>query len=189
MPAKMTQIEFEKRVKEYTNNAIDVIGIYINKRTPVAVKCKKCGYEWNISPASLCPSATREYHFKGCSECKYEYVNCAYCNKEIKRLKSHLNTISGYVYCSRECGNRHKAQLAKRNDSSSYRRNAFEYYDHKCAICDWNEEVSLLEVHHIDEDRTNNALNNLVILCPICHKKLTMHLYSLTENNKLIKID
>ena len=69
------------------------------------------------------------------------------------------------------------------NNSTAYRRNAFDYYPHKCAICGWNEDKRILEVHHIDENHDNNELNNLMILCPICHKKLTLHLYKLENNN------
>ena len=43
MPAKMTQEEFERRVKEYTNDTVEVISPYINRRSPVTIKCKKCG--------------------------------------------------------------------------------------------------------------------------------------------------
>ena len=39
----------------------------------------------------------------------------------------------------------------------------------------------VLEVHHIDENRNNNDISNLVILCPICHKYLTLHLYTLEQ--------
>lgn len=37
MPKKITQQEFEQRVKEYTNDTVDVIGLYKNKRTHVLV--------------------------------------------------------------------------------------------------------------------------------------------------------
>ena len=85
-------------------------------------------------------------------------------------------------FCSRECGNRWKSkQIANKQDGTSYRRNAFEYYPHKCSICGWNEDERVLEVHHIDEDRQNNQLSNLIILCPNCHKFLTLHLFSLEE--------
>ena len=58
MSARMTQEEFEKRVAEYTNDSVTVISQYINKRTKVTIKCKVCGYEWEISPCSLMPSTT-----------------------------------------------------------------------------------------------------------------------------------
>lgn len=66
-------------------------------------------------------------------------------------------------------------------DGSAYRRNAFIAYEHKCAACGYNEDERILEVHHIDENRTNNKIDNLVILCPNCHKKLTLHLLTYEE--------
>jgi hypothetical protein len=35
-------------------------------------------------------------------------------------------------------------------------------------VCGWSEEVC--DVHHIDGDRTHNALENLVTLCPNHHR-------------------
>ena len=43
MPKRLTQEEFEQRVKDYTNDTFEVIGSYVNKRTPVKIKCKTCG--------------------------------------------------------------------------------------------------------------------------------------------------
>lgn len=87
-----------------------------------------------------------------------------------------------FVYCSRECGNRHKnEQNTKWLNGSAYRRNAFNAYEHKCAICGYDEDERILEVHHLDENHGNNDISNLVILCPNCHKKLTLHLFSYQE--------
>jgi hypothetical protein len=52
----------------------------------------------------------------------------------------------------------------------------------KCAVCGYDEDVRILEVHHKDEDHSNNDLNNLCILCPNCHRKITLHYYYLTED-------
>ena len=41
MPKRMTQEDFENRVKEYTKDSVKVISPYINKRTKVQVQCKK----------------------------------------------------------------------------------------------------------------------------------------------------
>lgn len=38
---------------EQRNPNIKVIGQYINARTPIRVKCLKCGYEWNANPDVL----------------------------------------------------------------------------------------------------------------------------------------
>lgn len=181
MPRKLTQEEFNLRVKNYTQDTVEVISPYVNRRTHIKIKCKCCGYEWEVSPISFIESEHKNYSFQGCPQCKYTILKCAYCGKEFKRLKSAIK--SDIVYCSKECGNRHKNNLIKMNNSTAYRRNAFDYYPHKCAICGWNEDERILEVHHIDENHDNNELNNLMILCPICHKKLTLHLYKLENNN------
>lgn len=42
----------------------------------------------------------------------------------------------------------------------------------RCPFCN-NEEVAHFEFHHIDEDPANNDIKNLLMLCPICHSKIT----------------
>jgi len=37
----------------------------------------------------------------------------------------------------------------------------------ECSFCKSNEK---LQVHHIDGNRLNNQLNNLVVLCSYCHR-------------------
>lgn len=41
-----------------------------------------------------------------------------------------------------------------------------------CIFCD-NAEVGHFEIHHIDENPSNNQIGNLLLLCPICHSKIT----------------
>jgi hypothetical protein len=41
-----------------------------------------------------------------------------------------------------------------------------------CPFCD-NDDVGHFEIHHIDEDPSNNSQFNLLLLCPICHSKIT----------------
>ena len=41
-----------------------------------------------------------------------------------------------------------------------------------CPFCD-NEEVGHFEIHHIDENPSNNEVGNLLLLCPTCHSKIT----------------
>jgi adenylate kinase len=51
----------------------------------------------------------------------------------------------------------------------NYRKLAFERYAPVCAHCGFGIP-SVLEVAHIDGNRSNNDAGNLVILCPNCHK-------------------
>lgn len=41
-----------------------------------------------------------------------------------------------------------------------------------CPFCD-NDDVGHFEIHHIDEIPSNNEPYNLLLLCPICHSKIT----------------
>ena len=177
----LTQEEFKERLFKYTNDSVILKTPYQNRRTKVVIECKQCGYNWEITPTSV--MYDEGYSFKGCPNCKYEEVECSYCGKKFKRLKSKLDkSKTGFVYCSKECGNRHKnSLLINIKDSTDYRRNAFLTYPHKCYICGYEEDERILEVHHVDENRNNNDIDNLKILCPNCHKKLSLHLYTLEE--------
>lgn len=42
----------------------------------------------------------------------------------------------------------------------------------KCPNCE-NTDVGHFEIHHIDENPENNQNENLILLCPICHSKIT----------------
>jgi predicted restriction endonuclease len=59
----------------------------------------------------------------------------------------------------------------------NYRKLAFEAYDQLCAHCGFGIPA-VLEVAHIDGQRSNNEIGNLVILCPNCHKMLDLDLIS-----------
>ena len=51
--------------------------------------------------------------------------------------------------------------------------------ERECQCChntEWMGEKIMLEIHHIDGDKTNNDDSNIMILCPNCH--------SLTDNYK-----
>lgn len=170
-----------------------IIGTDGRKRVAVHNKCKYCGKDFLVRKGW----ANKQFYCsRECSSLAHQKritVNCTYCNKPFEKVQSKLNNSrSGLYFCCRE----HK-DLAQRLDFgckeimpdhygtitgiSSYRKLAFYAQDHKCAVCGWCEDERVLEVHHIDEDRSNNDINNLIILCPICHRYLTLHLYTLEE--------
>lgn len=41
-----------------------------------------------------------------------------------------------------------------------------------CPFCN-NDDVGHFEIHHIDENPSNNDIRNLILLCPLCHSKIT----------------
>ena len=157
------------------------------------VQCAVCEKEYEIelkrynqklkeNTAFYCSDECRKH--KGSTLCK-----CATCGKEIWKPNSIVaRSKTGNVYCSRSCSNTLNNKLFKSGENhyaykgGSYRENALEIYENKCAVCGYDEDVRILEVHHKDENHSNNDLNNLCILCPNCHRKITLHYYYLTED-------
>lgn len=124
---------------------------------------------------------------KTCKLCKREflpkkrgsYKSALYCSRQcasaghIKRLRRCLNCAGEFipnngrnVNCSRAC---RSAWALKQGLPGSYRVNAWKIFQKKCSDCGWDKIPQLLVVHHIDGDRGNGAISNLVPLCPTCH--------------------
>ena len=66
----------------------------------------------------------------------------------------------------------------------NYRKLAFANYQGICAHCGFGVQ-DVLEVAHIDGNRGNNAIENLIILCPNCHK---MHDIGLIPTSVVIEM-
>ena len=199
MGKRLTQEEAEQRVSKFFEQDVVLISKYISKREPVELLCKDCGHKWSTSAQTVMYAGSNAYTHH-CPNCgmharKRIKLTCACCGKEIERYPSDIEkNTSGYYYCSRECGNRHKNELRKQsgewdNGSTNYRSRALETYEHKCLCCGWDEDERILEAHHVDEDRSNNKLSNLCLLCPTCHRKITLGYYKLDlPNKKLVEV-
>ena len=55
------------------------------------------------------------------------------------------------------------------NSKYKYYNKARAYYGNTCMDCGWNKYSEVLQVHHLDENRKNNSIENLIVLCPTCH--------------------
>ena len=168
-----------------------------DRRYPaVKVKCCVCGKDILRRITEVKPNK-KIFCSKNCrdkyNENKSVYLTCATCGKIFKRLKSHLSNSRHKIYfCSRKCKDEGQRiggikEIKPRHYSdkitSKYRLTAFRNYEHKCAVCGYNKFTQILEVHHKDKNRDNNRdnneLDNLIILCPNCHRLV---------HHKLIKI-
>lgn len=100
---------------------------------------------------------------------------CPNCNKSFT-VKSGRDGDKK-VCCTSICANKYFSwkQGGKNyigaKDNTDYRDLIFSYLTRndlaiECIVC---KEPKVLDVHHIDEDKTNNSINNLVILCPTHH--------------------
>lgn len=53
--------------------------------------------------------------------------------------------------------------------SSAYRRKCLTEHGHQCKLCDGDTDIV---AHHIDGDRSNDDLDNLMPVCQGCHAKI-----------------
>jgi hypothetical protein len=103
-------------------------------------------------------------------------VLCTSCGMETYRSLKNLNgSKSGKYFCSQRC---QLQWISKINDghpnwkggSFSYRQRLSRESNIKvnCVLC-YENDLRMLAVHHIDKNRLNNSLKNLVWLCHNCH--------------------
>ena len=179
---RLSQSEFDIKFNKKCDEKLKLITSYVNKRTPITVECVDCGYQYQITATTILYKTNK---LADCFNCSNPIVICDYCGKEFRKNRKEINKTS-HSYCSIDCRNKAINDAKRKSTINNYRSVAFANYEHKCSSCGWNEDKDILEVHHIDENREHNELNNLIILCPICHRKLTSQKYILV-NNKVIK--
>lgn len=206
--AKLTNEQINQKVFENSLETCEYVSGYETVMSIIKVKCLVHNLEFETKYENV-RRATRKHHI--CPICQQEdknktyeknrqEVECAYCNQKFMKAISKLEkSKSGLYFCCRE----HK-DLAQRlesgqkfdemrpdhygkTESKNYREKSFRTYEHECAICGWDEDKDVLEVHHIDENRDNNDISNLIILCPICHRKLTTNKYVLVDRKYIQK--
>lgn len=123
---------------------------------------------------------------------------CSYCGKEtVRRIKNKKNSRSGMMFCCRE----HK-DLAQRLGSGvegfrpahygapsgrNYRKKALRRYGPKCRGCQYSELEEMLDVHHLDSNRENNSIDNLIVLCVWCHALITRGLAEVLPDRSIVK--
>lgn len=115
---------------------------------------------------------------------------CDVCGGSYKIPK---NKTCRQTYCSKKCADvAHSKRMMGEGNSwhkdgkgntpyqmgfKSYVRKAvLKRDDYKCAICDGTHRLT---IHHVDENKTNDTLWNLITLCQACHLR---HHKSLPEN-------
>lgn len=187
-----------------------VVSQYTSYDEPLTIRCHIHNCTFDVDKAHML------YKFDkissdvilNCPECQHlkavsnkVKVTCEYCGKVLYRYRSwDKQNKTSFAFCCVEHKNLMQRIGSSRpgllpdhyGKSKDYRKLAFASYEHCCAVCRYSECEDILEVHHIDEDRTNNSIDNLVILCPNCHKKLSLKLYKLVKTDRiysLVKLD
>ena len=99
---------------------------------------------------------------------KYKRITkvCPVCSSTFETQEGHIREKTT---CSYACSNTYfrsgKNNANWRDDT--YRSTCFLYHKKICVVC---SEDKIVEVHHLDEDKSNNDPSNLVPLCPTHHQ-------------------
>ncbi len=143
------------------------------------VKCQICTNSFYAKPRHL-KVGWGKYCSKKCqneSQKTGNFFPCRICDKEVWRMqKSIAHSASQNFFCSKSCQTVWRNKLYS-GPNHTFWKNGIRAYrkillrsDKKifCRLCE-TEDYRILAVHHIDEDRNNNALDNLTWLCHNCH--------------------
>lgn len=159
------------------------------------LKCKICNNDFEVKTSLFNKYKKRGWGFR-CLDCRQKLgekltLECPVCGKTFVRKHWQIKTKSGLSFCSRSCAatyNNTHCRTGENNPNcidgrymkSSYAKKAFRAYVPKCAACGLKEECCL-QVHHIDKDRQNDDINNLIILCANCHCRVHRGKLELTK--------
>ncbi len=164
------------------------------KRRAKYINCNNCGKKILRAKSDI-----KDYKNYYCSkQCRGEkskkrvILTCDYCKKDFERVIGKVNRSKNNLnFCSKDC--RNKAQrldckiLPNSNYKSgkyAYRDMAFRKYGKICSHCGYNEFEEGLDVHHIDGDKNNNKVDNLLVLCGTHHMLVTRGIFEVI-NRKL----
>jgi len=201
----------KKRNRKGKNNSNYIDGRCLKKHY-----CKDCGKKISLQTA---------IYGKGkCNSCSHiihgEYLKvhyCIDCNKEIgnratrcrkcadklhsERMSTKLNYFAGKHFTKEknpnwQYGLSFEEYGAEFDNALKEQVRQRDHY--KCRICGCSqvENERQLDVHHIDYDKKNNDMNNLLTLCVHCHRKTNhnrdywfaycRYIISYLKRNKLI---
>lgn len=84
---------------------------------------------------------------------------CIYCGKKLSKL------IRKKKFCSSKCRIQYRIKRIKKKEG--YANKEFQ-----CSLCGFSKYPEAIDLHHIDKDRKNNKINNLLEVCANCHRRL-----------------
>lgn len=163
------------------------------------INCDFCGKEFEKPINKVNESRKNGWSLYCSPECRGKSKKirciCSKCGKEVWKTPSEIKkSKTGNVFCSKSCAcsyNNSHFRTKENNPnwrggkmgSQKYLKNAYRAYRKKCTICGC-EDPNVLEVHHIDCNRGNDDVDNLIILCANCHTRIHRGGFIITDKIK-----
>lgn len=142
------------------------LSVYNNRVNRVDKSCLVCGDKFSVTrhretTAKYC--STKCYH-KAQYRANKVYQTCRHCGKNFWS-----NPSDNRVYCSVGCTNKDSKDRWNPSFSTVRGMMLVRGMIQQCERCGYDDVPEILGVHHKDENRHNNQLSNLAVLCPNCH--------------------
>ena len=160
-------------LREYT--ALDTSN---RNRVFAECKCAVCGGIFTKQKRLLNEHGTCSAKCTSVAKGSTKVCVCAHCGIEFFKATSKVEkSKSGRVFCCRACKDAAQSYMLEIQPDHygsgegkyDYREKALAAYTHRCYRCGYSENKAALVVHHKDHDRSNNAIENLEVLCANCH--------------------
>ena len=161
----------------------------------VTVSCKICSKKFIAKPSWI-KNGYGKYCSRACGHKANrtgKIVPCSLCGTEVyKRQKALKGSQSGKLFCSKSCQTKWRNSEFKGEKHANWKEGLHAYrrimtQSKKVQVCKLCKIVDfrVLAVHHVDENRKNNTIENLEWLCHNCHH--LVHHYKV-EQEKLMAI-
>lgn len=149
------------------------------------INCSKCFKRFSIKPSRL-KDGYKKYCSRSCAHSSTRLgkdVTCHACETTVyKSLKAISGSKSGTFFCTKSCQTIWRNKIYVREKHANWKGGHSSYRElllrsdtsPTCALCD-AADVRILAAHHIDEDRSNNTIENLAWLCHNCHHLVHHH--------------
>lgn len=155
--------------KDFEENQILVQG-----ESPSIIKGNDHYYFSDVCPeVNLFDGMNAMMSGKACSKGDYDIYFKGEKNRVLKSQHfSECAEFNKYMFDNDKIGKRRKN--LNRRKSIPYKTKALlqKEINSKCPFC-LNQDVDHFQVHHIDENPENNKYDNLIMICPNCHSKIT----------------
>ena len=161
------------------------------------ISCKNCESKFYAKPHWIKRGwgkyCSRECHQK--VQRKGKDVNCFMCGEGIYRSPKQLKASKSKKYfCGKSCQTTWRNSLVFigrkhpqwKDGESSYRNTMIRRgLPGVCKLCS-AKDIRILVVHHIDENRKNNKVDNLMWLCRNCH--FLVHKYNAGSSKDMVPV-
>lgn len=143
------------------------------------VKCKVCKKQFYVKPYHI-KLGYGKYCSKDCQnqgQRTGRFIICETCGKEDWKMQKQIrHSKSKKFFCSKSCQTIWRNQFYVGTKHPNWQGGEFTYHrimkKHgafpKCTKCGLEDKRVLL-IHHVDHNRKNNVIGNLMWLCRNCH--------------------